>query len=505
MSFNTKRNTTFKNLILLLIFFITALVMIVAVHIYFQNLINKLENCTKNYNNRIYVANMIVSEDINKIESLFFQLSASTNNEAGRKIIYKNIQKLIKHIKDTLDILEKGGIYKRVIRLNISGHYIYTKDIKIAKDKDSKIFLIKIDIIPKLAELNKMTLSIINKLKEIEKNKNILQVYRELRLINKRAPIFFNRLIENIQRIIYEENLHLNTLNKDIKSKQKFYENIELGLIILTIFISLFLGIIISKQILEGNRKLQQRVMEEVKKSREKDKQMLQQSRLAQMGEMLSMIAHQWRQPLSAISATSSTIELKCKLNKIDKEQIVKLAGKISSYSQHLSSTIDDFRDFFKANKTKNKTSCVEIINNVLNIVQISLDNKNITLKKDFQCQSKFVTYSNELKQVILNLIKNAEDVLIEKKIKDPYISLKSYRENGYITIEVGDNAGGIPEDIIDKIFDPYFSTKLKKDGTGLGLYMSKIIIEEHCNGKLSVYNSEDGAVFKIALPPSDI
>ena len=138
----------------------------------------------------------------------------------------------------------------------------------------------------------------------------------------------------------------------------------------------------------------------------------------------------------------------------------------------------------------------------ILNIIQISLDNKNITLKKDFKCQSKFVTYPNELKQVILNLIKNAEDVLIENDIKDPYISLKSYRENGHITIEVGDNAGGISEDIIDEIFDPYFSTKLKKDGTGLGLYMSKMIIEEHCNGKLSVKNSKEGAVFKIALPP---
>ncbi len=508
MILGIKENTTFKNLVLLLLFFITALSLIVIVHIYFQKLIDDLECRVKNHNNRIYIANLIVSEDINNIKSLFFQLSASTNNEAGRQIIYKNIQKLVKHIKNTLNVLDKGGIYKRVIRLNISGHYTYIKKIKVKKDENSKIFLIKIDIIPKLIELNKMTISVIKKLRKIERNfelsnnKDILKIYKELRLINKRAPVFFNRVTENIQRIIYEESLQLNKLNKDIKNKQKFYENIELGLIILTLIISLIFGTIISKQILQSNKKLYLRVKQEVEKSREKDKHMLQQSRLAQMGEMLSMIAHQWRQPLTAISATSATIKLKCKLNKIDKQQILEFADKISSYSKHLSNTIDDFRDFFKTNKEKTETSCVEIIENVLNIIQISLDNKNITLKKDFKCQSSFITYPNELKQVILNLIKNAEDVLIDNNIKDPCISLKSYRENGYITLEVEDNAGGVPEDIIDKIFDPYFSTKLKKDGTGLGLYMSKIIIEEHCNGKLSVKNSKYGAVFKISLPP---
>ena len=184
MILGIKENTTFKNLVLLLLFFITALSLIVIVHIYFQKLIDDLECRVKNHNNRIYIANLIVSEDINNIKSLFFQLSASTNNEAGRQIIYKNIQKLVKHIKNTLNVLDKGGIYKRVIRLNISGHYAYVKKIKVKKDENSKIFLIKIDIIPKLIELNKMTISVIKKLRKIERNfelsnnKDILKIYK---------------------------------------------------------------------------------------------------------------------------------------------------------------------------------------------------------------------------------------------------------------------------------------------------------------------------------------
>ncbi len=245
------------------------------------------------------------------------------------------------------------------------------------------------------------------------------------------------------------------------------------------------------------NKTLKYRIEKEVQKNREKDRQMIQQSRLAQMGEMISMIAHQWRQPLTAISATSQAIMLKATLNKLDKETAIELSKKISSFSQHLSSTIDDFREFFKTNKKKNKVTYSEMIEGVLHIVGDTLKNQNINLLKELDSDLTFDTYPNEVKQVILNLIKNAEDVLIEKNIQNPTIKIKTYENR----LSVEDNAGGIPENIIDKIFDPYFSTKTKKDGTGLGLYMSKTIIEEHCDGELRVKNGDQGAVFTIILP----
>jgi len=254
------------------------------------------------------------------------------------------------------------------------------------------------------------------------------------------------------------------------------------------------------KEILSFNEKLEKTVKEEVEKNRQKDQQIIQQSRLAQMGEMISMIAHQWRQPLAAISSTSAGLKLKAQLNKLDNKTTIELTSRISDYSQHLSSTIDDFREFFKTNKEKKETQYTSVIKSVMDIVKISIANKGIELVEELESEVRFNTYPNELKQVVLNLIKNAEDILLDKKIEGAKIIIKTVGNK----LIVSDNGGGIPEDIIDKIFDPYFSTKTKKDGTGLGLYMSKTIIEDHCGGKLTVSNNEDGAVFQIELKEID-
>ena len=255
-----------------------------------------------------------------------------------------------------------------------------------------------------------------------------------------------------------------------------------------------------NKEIEALNKNLEQRVTEEVEKNRVKDKQLLQQSRMAQMGEMIAMIAHQWRQPLAAISATSVSIELKASLNKLDNDTAKQKAQDISAFSQHLSKAIDDFRDFFRPNKKKTETTYDELVASVLEIIGISIRNKNIELIQELNCHDRFTTYPNELKQVILNLIKNAEDAVLEKSIENPYIKISTYKENNKYILEVSDNAEGVPEELMDKLFDPYFSTKTKREGTGLGLYMSKTIIEEHCGGKLTVANNNDGAVFTIEL-----
>ncbi|WP_083568545.1 transporter substrate-binding domain-containing protein [Arcobacter sp. LA11] len=247
---------------------------------------------------------------------------------------------------------------------------------------------------------------------------------------------------------------------------------------------------------------LEDKVKKEVKKNEEKTKQLLQQSRLAQMGEMISMIAHQWRQPLTAISATTNNLLIRMIIDdKIEKKDLQKEINLISDYSQHLSMTIDDFRNFFKTDKDKTDATLESIIENSISIVRNSLQSNNIILTTDFQCNENLNIFATEVNQVILNLIKNAEDALVDNLILEPKIVIKTYCEEKYSIVEISDNANGIPEDILEKIFDPYFSTKKNKDGTGLGLYMSKIIINDHCNGVLSVENSSDGATFKVKIP----
>ncbi|RLA72811.1 MAG: hypothetical protein DRG24_01880, partial [Epsilonproteobacteria bacterium] len=258
-------------------------------------------------------------------------------------------------------------------------------------------------------------------------------------------------------------------------------------------------------EIKELNRTLETKIETAVYALRRKDEILFKQSRLAQMGEMLSMIAHQWRQPLTAISATSSLIELKAKFNQLDNETAQQKANNISEYAQHLSRTIDDFRDFFKPNKEMKETSYDEVLSLVLGMIENSITNQNIKLHQDLNCHETFKTYPNELQQVILNLVKNAEDVLLEKEVKNGYIKLKTYEKNEKYILEVSDNGGGISDEIMVRIFDPYFSTKSDKNGTGLGLYMSKTIIEEHCDGELSVRNGSEGAVFRITLIKAEI
>ncbi len=227
----------------------------------------------------------------------------------------------------------------------------------------------------------------------------------------------------------------------------------------------------------------------------------LQQSRLAQMGEMISMIAHQWRQPLASISAISGTLCVDAMMDKYRKEFFLKRLDEITELSTHLSSTIDDFRGFFKEEKETEVTTLKEMTEASLRIISPTLEIKGIAVETSFDNEERIRTYNNEVNQVILNIMKNAEDILVEKQIREPTIRITGYTKDEMACLSIHDNAGGVPEELMSQIFEPYFSTKLKKDGTGLGLYMSKTIIEEHCRGEIRVENIENGACFTLFLP----
>ena len=247
---------------------------------------------------------------------------------------------------------------------------------------------------------------------------------------------------------------------------------------------------------------LEERIKKEIEINEEKTAQLIQQSRFVQMGEMISMIAHQWRQPLTAITATTNNLLLKNILNKeISKDILEEELKLITEYTQHLSFTIDDFRNFFKSDKEKIESKLEDIIEKAINIIKTSFDSKEIQLIKNYEFNENITTYTTEIQQVILILLKNAEDALVENEIINKKIEIKTYKENDFVIIDIEDNAKGISADIIYKIFDPYFSTKKAKEGTGIGLYMSKIIIKDHCKGEITVTNSQDGANFKIKLP----
>jgi signal transduction histidine kinase/ABC-type nitrate/sulfonate/bicarbonate transport system substrate-binding protein len=321
--------------------------------------------------------------------------------------------------------------------------------------------------------------------------------------------ILFNTLFKGINSINKLEvdnviNNHVNIVN-DKKVNYRLIWKLIIGFIlILSLMVWAYRKLELSKE------KLEQIVVKEVENSRQKDRQILEQSRLAQMGEMISMIAHQWRQPLAAIASTGADIKLSMMLQKYDLEDknqrdefqvyMYSQIDKVEKYVKSLTETIDDFRNFYKPNKESTMISINSPLEKSLDILNSVLIENNIKVQVKLKSKKKLRLFQNELMQVFINIIKNSIDNFIEKEIKSGEIVIKSKDTKRGVEVTIYDNGGGISESIIGNVFDPYFSTKDEKNGTGLGLYMSKIIVQEHHRGVLSVKNKNSGACFKIEI-----
>lgn len=233
-----------------------------------------------------------------------------------------------------------------------------------------------------------------------------------------------------------------------------------------------------------------------------KEEMMFIQSRQAAMGEMIGMIAHQWRQPITGIGMSVNNMLLDIEMENIFPEDFERHLNTISEQVVFLSKTIDDFRNFFKVDKEHQNHAIGDIIDYSLGIIGKSLSSDNIKVTKNYIDQRKVPVIRSELMQVCLNLFKNTQDAFRDQPDKkERKIDVEVNAEGEYVCMLFRDNAGGIPDSVISHIFDAYFTTKAEKAGTGLGLYMSKIIIEEHHDGVMKVSNDAEGALFEIRIP----
>ncbi|MFT5835248.1 MAG: C4-dicarboxylate-specific signal transduction histidine kinase [Sulfurimonas sp.] len=242
----------------------------------------------------------------------------------------------------------------------------------------------------------------------------------------------------------------------------------------------------------------------ELKKISDEEKVLFHQNKLAAMGEMLENIAHQWRQPLSQINSSVLLIDDILHEKNFKNIDVEERLLEIESLTKYLSNTINDFKDFFTHDKMKNSFLLREMIEKSIYIVKGSLKKYNIEVVVDIKKEYKYYAYESELQQVVLVLLNNAKEALVIRNIKDPIINIHIEKIDEFFIIKICDNAGGITKNIRDKVFEPYFTTKHKSKGTGLGLYMSKKIIEESLDGTLSVRNCNKGVCFEIKLRADD-
>ncbi|NVN93398.1 MAG: PAS domain S-box protein [Desulfuromonadales bacterium] len=233
---------------------------------------------------------------------------------------------------------------------------------------------------------------------------------------------------------------------------------------------------------------------------REKEKVLLHQSRLAAMGEMINNIAHQWRQPLNALAVLVQQMQLFFDMNMFSKEFLYESVDRSMGLINHMSRTIDDFRSFFKPDKEKVEFTIRDVVEKTLALVEDGFSNHRIGLDCRFNANPVLFGFPNEYSQALLNILMNARDALVEKRVKDAKIRVTIAREHDKAVLTIADNAGGIPHEILDRIFDPYFTTKGPDKGTGVGLFMSKTIIEKNMNGSLTARNTAEGAEFRIEI-----
>ncbi len=250
----------------------------------------------------------------------------------------------------------------------------------------------------------------------------------------------------------------------------------------------------------EFNATLEAQVEAGIEKQRQSEKMLVQQSKMAAMGDMISMIAHQWRQPLNHLSYMLMNIEGAHEHGELSADYLRQKLSEADKTLEYMSHTIDDFRNFFRPDKSRESVAVAGVVEQTLALLDKSFAAHNIAVKRFLECDKMLSLYRNELIQVLINVLQNAKDALLERRIASPEIVMTCYTTGQFVVVRICDNAGGVSPEALEHLFEPYFSTKQQRQGSGLGLYMSRTIIEEHFNGELTFENTEAGACFLIKI-----
>ena len=393
------------------------------------------------------------------------------------RIKYPNIDFVnVNNIHEGLELVEKGSVFGFIDTLLTIGYQIqnnYIGQLKIS-GRFNEIWELGIGV----RNDEPILTSIFDKaIDDISAN-------QKQRILNKWISVNYQKEIDHV--FLYE---------------------VLAGLIVFTFILFLFYRQYLLKKL---NAQLNEKVKLEIQKNEEKNRILIQQSRMASMGEMLENIAHQWRQPLSTISVAASGMEVKKEFSTLSDEEFFEGINHIKKSTVYLSNTIDDFRTFFIKEKKTSQMNIKNAIEKALELMGNTFMQQRINLVKNIE-EIEILSLENELIQVLMNIFVNAKDALKQTLGDEKYIIIDVFKKEDNLIIQIKDSAKGIDEKIIDKIFEPYFTTKHKFKGTGIGLYMSKLLVEKHLKGSIKASNTEftfmdkihKGALFEIILPIS--
>lgn len=443
---------------------------------------NELENTLKTWDERVH------PEDKEKT------LKDIKDNHEGKTEFYENIHRLKHKDGSWLWILDKG---KTIFDKNGKALRMVGFHTNITKRQELENELLKLKIAIEHSPISIVITNIDGNIEYVNPHFSDVTGYRYEDSIGQNPRILKSELTSSSEyKVLWDTLLAKKTWRGTFKNIDKdgneFWES------------AIITPILDDKNEIINYLAVKQEITKEVylkEELKDKEEMMIAQSRHAAMGEMISMIAHQWRQPISVISMAANNTLADIELDMVENDELKENTEFILDQTKYLSQTIEDFRNFFKPNKQKELVKPKDIIDETLKIMLKSLENNNIVLTICVENESSVEVHSRELLQVFINIIKNAKEALVSNNIQNKEIKVRIYRIHNTLRTSFTDNAGGIKESIMDKIFDPYFSTKDEKAGTGLGLYMCKTIVDKHFHGVIGVYNCDKGACFYVDLP----
>lgn len=255
------------------------------------------------------------------------------------------------------------------------------------------------------------------------------------------------------------------------------------------------------RQLREMNANLRKMVKDEVEENRKKDAVLIYQSRLAKMGQMIGLITHQWKQPLNNLSLILANLKEDSTYGEASNEEIIEAVEDSKRIINQMAQTIDDFRYFFSPNKNVEQFSVNVSVRFAIELIEETVKLNNINILTELKCEELISGFSNEFSQVLFNILDNAKDAMLNNQIENRNITIRSFNDQRFAHIEIINNGNHINEHVMSNLFEPYFTTKSKNQGTGIGLYMSKMVIEKHMNGVIQCHNVKDGVLFRIKIP----